>query len=181
MSYTYTQDTMAPEAEAVFVPSYARRSVKTKKVKTWMVLAPIAGVLLIGGAAAMLMNSGGDNAQPLAEPEAAPMAMQPSTVTPTPLSSTPEASTPAPVVAAVAPTPAAAPVTRQAQPARRAEAVPVRRVAPTTPRVQSAPRVQAPVEPTGPQSYQAAPSVSAPVAPVASTPPAPSISVSPLN
>ena len=37
MTYTYTQDTLAPvsiEQDAVFTPSYARRPVKQKKLKT---------------------------------------------------------------------------------------------------------------------------------------------------
>jgi hypothetical protein len=189
MSYTYAQENVANEAEPVFVPSYARRSAaKPKKFKTWMVLAPIAGVVLVGGAAVMLMNSGGEAAQPLAEPAVAPAVIAPAA---------PLSSTPAPVTAAPAATVAAtpAPVVREAEPVRRAAPAPVRRTAPV------ASRVEAPVEPTGPRAYQASPSatpsLNAPVtaapapriatppvvapAPVTATPPAPSIPVSPLN
>ena len=179
MTYTYTQDTLAPvsvEQDAVFTPSYVRRPVKQKKLKTWMVLAPIGALALIGGAATMLLT-GGDEAQPLAEPAPTAVAstpLAPVTVSP-PLSSTPVA-TPAPV--AVAP----APVAREAAPVRRA--APVTRSAPAAD-ISPAPSVQAPAEPTGPQAYS--PSVSAPTAspavatPAPVTPPAPAITVQPLN
>ncbi|MET0445611.1 MAG: hypothetical protein ABW151_13645, partial [Pseudorhodoplanes sp.] len=55
MSVTYTDDTVAPTSENVYVPSFARRPAKQKKVRAWMILAPIAAVALIGGGAAMLM------------------------------------------------------------------------------------------------------------------------------
>ena len=61
-----------------FVPVYARRGRAArgsqKKVRTWMILAPIAGVALIGGGALMLMNNGGAETTPLAEPAVAPAA-----------------------------------------------------------------------------------------------------------
>lgn len=175
MTYTYTENAVSPTAEA-FVPSYQRKTVKTKKVKTWMVLAPIAGVVLIGGAAAMLMNSGGESVQPLAEPAVAPAIVQPAPLAATPLSSTPVETMTAP--AAV--TPAPVPVARQAEPVRRAAPAPA-----TT-------EAQAPVEPTGPRAYEAAPMTATP-APTAQAPsvvapaparaapaPAPRITVQPL-
>ena len=179
MTYTYTQDTLAPvsiEQDAVFTPSYARRPVKQKKLKTWMVLAPIGALALIGGAATMLL-SGGDEAQPLAEPAPTAVAstpLAPASVSP-PLSSTPVA-TPAPV--AVAP----APVMRESAPVRRT--APVTRSA-SAAEAAPAPRVEAPAEPTGPQAYS--PSVAAPTSsptvptPAPVTPPAPAITVQPLN
>jgi hypothetical protein len=146
MSYTYTQDIDASEAETTFVPSYARKSVKTKKVKTWMVLAPIAGVALIGGAAALLLNSGGE-VQPLAEPAVAPAAI----AQPAPLSSTPVAQ---PMMTAPAASSAmtSAPGGRTeapAAPARRAEAAPVRRASAAP---AATPTTATPAEPTGPRA-----------------------------
>ena len=189
MTYTYTQDTtaspidrqpVATEQDAVFTPSYARRPVKQKKLKTWMVLAPIGALALIGGAATMLLT-GGEEAQPLAEPAPITVAstpLAPATVSP-PLSSTPVASTPAPV--AVAPAPAT--VVRESAPVRRA--APVNRTAPVR-ETTAASRTRAPVEPTGPQTYSssgASPIQSPTVAPTPApvTPPAPAITVQPLN
>lgn len=187
MSYTYTQEIAAPEADTTFVPSYARKSVKPKKFKTWMVLAPIAGIALIGGATAMLMNSGGE-VQPLAEPAATPAAV----IQPAPLSSAPLTSA-APVQVPVmdaqpAPT-SVAPVARLAEPVRQTAAAPARRAV-AAPVV--TPTVQAPVEATGPRAYEASPTVASPTtaAPTTATPaspapvaaaPAPNISVAPLN
>ena len=186
MTYTYTQDTMAPrlerepvttEQDAVFTPSYARRPVKQKKLKTWMVLAPIGALALIGGAATMLLT-GGDETQPLAEPAPTAVAstpLVPATVSP-PLSSTPVASMPAPAVV----TPA--PVVRQAAPVRRA--APVTRSEPAR-NASPAPRMQAPADPTGRQAYSpsVAASTSSPAVPTSTpvTPPAPAITVQPLN
>lgn len=169
MSYTYTQDVTPTETEAAFVPAYARRSaVKAKKVKTWMVLAPIAGAVLLGGAAIMLLNSGGEaQPQPLAEPAPAPMAAS----APALLSSTPEA---APVTTApMAPIAEPAPVTAREAPAR--PPIAERRPAPA-----DAARVVEP-EITGPQAYEAAPLNSAAPSPRVASTPAPAITVSPLG
>lgn len=177
MSYTYTQEMADSEADTTFVPSYARKTVKTKKIKTWMVLAPIAGVALIGGAAALLINSSGE-VQPLSEPAVAPAAL----AQPTPISSTPAE----PMMTAPAPQAEAAPAGRAETPApvRRVAATPVRRAAPAPAATQTAP-----AEPAGPRAYQdtapavspaastAAPSTSTAPAPV----PAPAIVVSPLS
>ncbi len=192
MSYTYTQEVLTPEAETTFVPAYARKPARTKKVKTWMVLAPVAGLVLIGGAAVMLMNSAGQT-EPLAEPAVAPTAVAESALlssTPTPMAtSTPQAPvavTP-PVVTSAPVAPAARPVTRQAEPVvRRAAAAPV---------PAAEPRVDTPVEVTAPRPYEAspmtaaprveAPAAAAPVvvapAPVPIAPPVPSVPIAPLN
>ena len=74
MSLTYPEPPVSNTAEAEYVPSYARKPVRRKKVRSWMILAPIGGVVLIGAAAAMLMNPG-EPAAPLAEPDVAPLAM----------------------------------------------------------------------------------------------------------
>lgn len=176
MSYTYTQDVTPRDTQTDFVPSYARRSVKAKKVKTWMVLAPIAGVVMLGGAAIMLMNAGGE-AQPLAEPAPVPSASAPALLS----------STPAPVVP-VATAPEAAPAPVMQAPARvaPAQARPTPVVRRTTPAARPA---VAEAEITGPEPYQAptaaaqtTPRVApAPMAPSVNPAPAPSISVSPLN
>jgi len=178
MSYTYTQDVVAPEAEAAFVPSYARKSAKSKPVKTWMVLTPIGAVALIGGAVAMLM-SGGENVQPLVEPEAAPVVVSQPVV---------------PVAATVA---APASVARLSTPRSVAvQTSPVRQVVPASERhigstttANAQPvmrRATPPATPIVPRAYEAstavvtAPAAVAP-APVTVTPPAPSITVQPLN
>jgi hypothetical protein len=179
MSVTYTDDTVAPTSEDVFVPSFARRPAKQKKVRAWMILAPIAAVALIGGGAAMLMNSGGEPAQPLAEPAPAPTPMvAPAPLTQAPVAAAPVVATPAPVVREAAPV--------RAAPVARREAAPVR----SAPR--AAPRVETPA-PTGPQPYGGAtsslnattpaprivtPSIPAPTPAPA---PAPVIVVQPLN
>lgn len=180
MSITYTDD-QNTQTETAFVPSYARRSARPKKVRTWMVLAPIGAIALIGGGALMLMNGPSSAPAPLAEPAAPAVASLPVNPAVTPMTNamTPLAplATPTPVEAAqvtreVAPAPRTAPVRR---------AAPVVRAEPTTP---PTPRIETPAEPTGPRAYSASPAVtpstSAPVtAPAA--PPAPAISVQPLN
>jgi hypothetical protein len=173
MSYTYSRNLVESDTHTDFIPSYARRATKVKKVRTWMVLAPIAGIALIGGAMALLMSSGTDDAQPMAEP-------------------VPVAATQAPAVTATAMAPA---VVSSAKPAVVAAPTPGTRTAESQPRVDrpsvraAAPRVQAPAEPTGPSPYTTAPMATAPAprittAPVvqpSATSPAPVISVSPLN
>ena len=97
MSVTYTDDTVTPINEDVYVPAFSRRPAKQKKVRAWMILAPIAAVALIGGGAAMLMSSGGEPAQPLAEPAPAPTPMvQPTPIAPAPVAAAPVEATPAP-------------------------------------------------------------------------------------
>uniref|UniRef100_UPI0025E99CFF hypothetical protein n=1 Tax=uncultured Brevundimonas sp. TaxID=213418 RepID=UPI0025E99CFF len=157
MSVTYTDETndRTLNSDAPYVPAYARsrRSRKSKGgIKTWMILAPI-GVLAVGGVGAVMLMSGGEQAQ-MAEAEAttpAPIVSQPlsNDVAAAPLTS---AATPAPVE--VTPAAVPAPVARAASPER--EAVPVRRAAPrvpapVTPRVEEAPVL------SGPQPYNAAP------------------------
>jgi len=176
MSVTYTGDEVAPTTEDVYVPSFARRPAKQKKVRAWMVLAPIAAVALIGGGAAVLMSSGGEPAQPLAELAPAPTPIvqpTPAPVVQAPVAAVPVEATPAPAV-------------RQAPaPVARRESAPVR------PAARPAPRVETPA-PTGPQPYTGAtsslnatvpaPRVVTPSIP-APTPaaPAPVIVVQPLN
>ncbi|CAN5237527.1 hypothetical protein BH10PSE2_BH10PSE2_00410 [soil metagenome] len=204
MSVTYTDETVAPRisrtpyagqvaasnstaSEMDYVPSYARRPAKAKKVRTWMILAPIAAVALIGGGAYMLMNSGSDPA-PLAEP-ATPVAMAPATspvVQPAQTTVAAPAVTTAPVVASarvVAPTVTRS-TTARVTPDRSARVTPSTAArAPSAPR-EAAVRRDAPnIESTGPQPYSASSSSVTPaqVAPVASTPRAPQIVVAPLN
>jgi hypothetical protein len=182
MSVTYTGDTVAPTSEDVYVPSYARRPAKQKKVRTWMILAPIAAVALLGGGAYMLMNSGNDAAQPLAEPEtAAPIATPMVPASPAPVAAVPVDTAPAPVVREAAPVRAAPPVARR-------ESAPVR----SATRPVTTPRVETPTQ-TGPQPYGGATSsLNAPVpaprivtpsipAPTPAPAPAPVIVVQPLN
>lgn len=187
MTVTYTDDTVAPAVNDTYVPAYARKPVRQKKVRTWMVLAPIAAVALIGGGAYMLMNSGGETTAPLVEPVSAPVA-SPMVAAPTteaaaaPMTAT---ATPAPVEAAPAPVARTVAPVRSAPPVARRESTPVR----STP----TPRVEAPAEPTGPQPYAGAASLNAatpaprvatpavtPSAP-ATAPAAPAIVVQPLN
>ncbi|KAK0359825.1 hypothetical protein LTR94_029733, partial [Friedmanniomyces endolithicus] len=86
MSMTYADaDAAAAEGritkemltKEVFVPRYARKSVKKNKpVKTWMIVAPIAAVAVIGTAAAMMMGQGEAEMVP-AETASAPAQVQP--------------------------------------------------------------------------------------------------------
>ncbi len=170
----------APRADTLheesFVPVYARRG-KARggqgKIKTWMILAPVA-VLALGGIGAMMVMQGPEEASaPLAEPAAtAPvLPIAPTAVAAAPLTT---ASTPEPI--------AAAPVVRDAAPLRRAAPAPARREAVRAPAA-ATPRVAtpAPTVPTGPQSYTPAPAApstvtlnSAPATPAPATPaPAP--------
>jgi len=182
MSLTYPNDAAAPEAATEeFVPVYARRGKAArgsqKKVRTWMILAPIAGVALIGGGALMLMNNGPTEATPLVEP-AAP-AVAPMTVAPVvPAADAMTTTAMVPVAATAVPAEPVAAI-RRAEPARSA---PARRVAAPQPAV--TPRVETPAEPTGPRAYSVSPSTPAatPAPTVAPAPaPAPVISVQPLN
>jgi len=181
MSLTYPNDAAAPEAATEeFVPVYARRGKAArgsqKKVRTWMILAPIAGVALIGGGALMLMNNGPTEATPLVEP-AAP-AVAPMTVAPVvPAADTMTTAAMAPVAATPVPAEPVAAI-RRAEPARSA---PARRAAPQP---AATPRVETPAEPTGPRAYSVSPStpVATPARMAAPAPaPAPVISVQPLS
>lgn len=189
MSMTYadvTTNTAAVDAtgrstDEVFVPRYAqRRSRSNKTVKTWMIIAPIGGLAVIGTAAALMM--GGDA-------PAAPASSAPPLSTPAPqIQTAPTALTPVetplaqPVPVQATPQTTPAPVPRRAEPAAR-------RAAPSaTPAERPAPRVDTPVEPTGPRPYSAAaaalntaasPAVSAPAS-VQIQPP-PTVSVEPVN
>ena len=61
MSMTYANAETEARAHsrsepAAFVPRYARPTRSKKAVKTWMILAPIGAVVLLGSAAAMMMR-----------------------------------------------------------------------------------------------------------------------------
>lgn len=175
----------APRADLThdepFVPVYARRG-KARggqgKIKTWMILTPVA-VLALGGIGAMMLMRGPEVVSaPLAEPAATAPVLP---ITPTEVAAAPltTASTPEPV--------AATPVVRDAAPLRRAThaPAPARREAVRVPAAAAAatPRVvtPAPAAPTGPRSYTPAPAApstvtlnTAPATPAPATPaPAP--------
>lgn len=178
MTFTYTEKpvmTTPPAAEVDFVPAYARRPAKQKKFQTWMVLAPIGAIALLGGAAAMLATPGADEPAPLAEPAAVTAATLNRTAPlPTTMSSPPiAAATPAPVIAA--------PVARDPAPVRRA--APMVRAAPVERAAPAAPRVEIPAQPTGPRAYSpATTSLNVAPTPSAATPaPPPAITVQPLS
>lgn len=189
MSVTYPVDPTKPYGDRIeaphadlthdepFVPVYARRG-KARggqgKIKTWMILTPIA-VLALGGIGAMMVMNGSEEASaPLAEPAATGpvLPIAPAEVAVAPLTT---ASTPEPVVAA--------PVVREAAPLRRAVPAPARREAVRTPTSAATPRIAAPgpAAPTGPQAYSPAPAApstatlnTAPTTPAPATPaPAP--------
>lgn len=188
MSFTYTEKPVTPlaTAEADFVPAYARRPARQKKFRTWMVLAPIGALALIGGAAAIIVGPDATDAAPLVEPAPAMAPVLDRTAPlPTTMSSPPvAASTPAPVAVTAAPARVAREATpvRQTAPARRA--APVVRAAPASSRVET-PVVPAGVRPYSPatSSMNAAPTTSAntPAATPAPAPAAPAITVQPLN
>jgi len=180
MSLTYPEPPVSTTTEAEYIPAYARKPVRQKKVRSWMILAPIGAVVLLGSGAAMLWNSD-DAAAPLAEPVAAPMTVAPATApVAAPMEAAPAALTPtAPLEAAPVAVPAARSETvrREAPVQRRAAPAVAQRVEPT------------PVEPTGPRPYSASPATpglnAAPpapaITPVPATPPAPAISTQPLG
>ena len=179
MTVTYSEpNPTAPlSTEETFVPSYARGSRKKKSVKTWMILAPIGALALLGGGAALMMTGEPANdtlveepatlSAPVQAPMSAPVesSTMPSTASIDPASVTPMA--PAPVVREAAPTPPPAIRARNVQPSRAVR--PVEAPAPVA-------REAAPVQPSGPTPY-VAPSTTG----SAATPPAPSISVAPLD
>jgi len=157
----YGDHVEAPRAdvthEEAFVPVYARRG-KARggqgKIRTWMILTPVA-VLVLGGIGAMLVMQGPEEASaPLAEPALTAPVLS---ATPTGTAAVPlnTASTPAPVVAA--------PVVRDAAPLRRiapASAPALRaavRVPTPAPAIAARVATPTPVAPTGPQAYTPAP------------------------
>lgn len=191
MSMTYADTKTEIRTEDAFVPRYARPTKSRKSVKTWMILAPIGAVVLLGSGVAMVMG-GGEQAAPPPATEATTPAMQtaPAAMTAAETPVTPTAPIETAQAPAAAPTPAAsAPVARRAEP--RAEPV-VRRAAPVAERPAATPRVEVPARPTGPQPYAAATSPAAgtsqlntapTTAPTSAQaqPPAPTITVQPLD
>lgn len=176
----------APRADMIhdepFVPVYARRA-KARggrgKIRTWMILTPVAVLTLGGIGAMMLMNGSEEAAAPLVEPAAtapvlpiatatAPLTTMP---TPEPVAATPAAPEAAPLRSAV-PTPA---------PARR-ETV---RAPDPAPAAAARAVTSAPTAPTGPQAYTpatASPSTSTPnTAPATPAPATPVIIVEPVG
>lgn len=138
-----------------FVPVYARRG-KARggqgKIKTWMILVPVA-VLVLGGIGAMLVMGGGEEASvPLAEP-AATAPVLPAVATDTAAAPLTTAATPEPAIVAPA---AATPVRREAAPMRRTAPTPApaRReaVRPTSAAASSRTVTPAPTA-TGPRAY----------------------------
>ncbi|RYG11403.1 MAG: hypothetical protein EON96_15295, partial [Caulobacteraceae bacterium] len=76
MSMTYANaETEARTEDTAFVPRYARNTKAKKSVKTWMILAPIGAVVLLGSGVAMVMG-GGEQTAPAPVAEAAAPAMQ---------------------------------------------------------------------------------------------------------
>ena len=186
MTVTYPADPPKPYGDRVevpradiaheepFVPVYARRG-KARggrgKIRTWMILTPVAVLALGGIGAMMVMNDSEEASAPLAEPAltAPVVSAMPTEAAVAPLTT---ASTPEPVVAAPA-------EVRESAPLRRIAPAPARRDAARAPEPAATPRVAtpAPVVPTGPQAYTpapAAPSTSnlntAPATPAPATP-----------
>lgn len=153
MTVTYPHDRPTPQhapiegvREEPFVPVYARnrRGVGSRKggVKTWMILAPLT-VLVLGGAAALLVMGDRDDVAPAppAEPAAtapAPPA-QPLLTNVAPVEAIPVAEA----------TPAPAPAVRRTAPA------PARRASAPDRAATPAPGVVVPAEPASPQPYTA--------------------------
>lgn len=183
MSVTYTENRRhdASATADAFVPRYAQAKRTKKGPKTWMILAPIGAVVLVGAGLAMTM--GGSETQPLSDSEAAAPMTQPMASMPAPLenSAAPAAlATPAAAPAPMVSEPATAPVVER-------RAAPVERSAQPAP--SAAPRETVALEPTGPRPYTASPATSAlnsaTPAPAATpaptpTPPAPAIQPAPL-
>jgi hypothetical protein len=188
MSMTYADadpaiastDTVGRSADGVFVPRYAQTRRKKKPVRTWMIVAPIGALAVVGTAAALMMGGEGtapSPAAPLETRQVAPSALD--AIMPTP----------APLVQATPATPAAPMQTSPARsapsaPAVRTEQAAPRRAAPVT-TDQPATRAETPVEPAGPRPYSASPTTvtASAAAPAIQTAPvqAPAIPVQPLN
>lgn len=183
MSITYSTEPAKPYGDrfvapgtdmmpdAPFVPVYARRG-KARggqgKVRTWMILTPVA-VLVLGGIGAMLVLNGGDAAStPRVEPvETAPVPLiAPIEAAAVPLTT---ASRPEPLVAT-------RPVAGDAAPLRRVAPVPVRREAARTPAptpvADTRVEVPAAAAPVGPQPYASAVASNAPSTTTLNTAPA---------
>lgn len=180
MTVTYTDDAIrntSVEADT-FVPRYARARRAKKGVRTWMILAPVGALALIGGGVVMIMG-GGAETQPLVEPQPLAPMVQPLEAAPAPLESS--------VAPAALTTPAAAPAPVVHEPAPSAPPAVQRRVGAVERRAAPAPaatpRTETVTGPTGPVAYSASPSTSAtPAAPApTATPPAPAIQTTPLN
>ncbi|MDQ1154169.1 hypothetical protein [Brevundimonas sp. SORGH_AS_0993] len=190
MSMTYTNAeaearTQGRAEPAAFVPRYARHTRSKKAVKTWMILAPLGAIVLLGSGVAMMLNSD-DQAAPAPMDAAPAMQTAPAAIDATQTPAAPAAMTP---TASETPAP-----TRQDTVARRADVEPHR--APPRSTRATTERPAAPVEtPTvssGPQPYSApatvrlnapsaAPTVStATSAPTVQTPP-PVIVVQPTD
>ncbi len=176
MSITYPQDRAEAAGEETFVPVYARTKAQLRRkggMRTWMILAPI-GVLVIGGAAALMVMTGGNDVAeaPLAE-AAATAPVLPTTPAPLPMAAEPAPvdTTPLPVVREAAPAPVRreAPVVRRAAP--RAE----------TPAPAPAPRVAAPAPSPVTSTLNSAPAAPAPTVAPTPAPPPPVIVVEPLS
>lgn len=202
MSMTYTDNTASnlgrgsrpltpagaprtPEVEEPIVPSYLRRTARPqKKMRSWMILAPIGGLVLLGGAVVMLFNPAEEPAAPLAEPAPvmAPAAGEPTLTSPSAL----EASAGAPVVIAES-----APAQVATPPVSRTASAPASRRQASSPAPASAASSQAAseaAEPTGPRPYTPNPSTqalnTAPASGATVTPPstsAPAIATQPLT
>jgi Meckel syndrome type 1 protein len=111
MSATYPHDRTPPHgapvnpvtpAEEPFVPRYARTKKSGggrsgRKIKSWMILAPVGALVLGGAAVMMLMNGRDDTAAPLAEPAATAPVLP--AVPRTDTAAAPRVETPAPTVA----------------------------------------------------------------------------------
>lgn len=184
-SYTETASANAATADdTVFVPRYARRSRAKKPVKTWMILAPIGAVVVLGGAAALLMDGGDRPTLGEAQPAEAPAPV----AAPSPVASAPalEAAQPAPAASTPVEQPAPPPAAVQR---RAASVTPARRAVTPAPATRAT-EPAATAEPTGPRAYSASSSAAASpsittqslnAGPAATTPAAPIIVTQPLN
>lgn len=158
MTVTYTDDTVRnePMADEVFVPRYARTGKSHSKggIRTWMILAPIGALAVLGGGAVMMMGGDAGDEALVASEAPAPL-IQPAVplesstgpaalaIGDLPGNATISEAAPAPVVREAPPAPP--PAVQRRQPLQRGAAP-----------VEAAPTVeQAPAVPTGPQPYVA--------------------------
>ncbi|TFW00869.1 hypothetical protein E4M02_13020 [Brevundimonas sp. S30B] len=173
MSMTYSTDrepgifeeTLPPrEAETRRAP--ARRKARAgKPIKTWMILAPLGAIVLVGSGALMLQ--GGDNTTAALTAEPAATAPTPATSLAAPVAPTATETTPAPIPAAPVET-SPAPVQRAASQTRAA--------------APAAAAAETPVEPVGPRPYaaEAPPTAALNAPPASAAPPPPAITTQPL-